>query len=50
MSTSTDTSLVDYSLKEMKDVRKKNAKKALEGVYDVSLFSFVRLSNDLVNT
>ena len=37
MNTSTDTSLLEYSLKEMKDIRKKNAKKSFEGIYDVRL-------------
>lgn len=46
MSTSTDTSLLDYSLKEMKEIRKKNAKRALEGIYEkfVSHMTYTRYS------
>ena len=33
----TDSSLIDYSLKEMKDIRKKNARKSLKYVYEVRL-------------
>ena len=41
-----DSSLIDYSLKEMKDIRKKNAKKSLKSVYEVGIL----LSSDKSTT